>query len=202
MGNEKYVDTFESHLDEAIKSKRGQERVNIITGRFQPFHMGHLKIAEDLYKKNGLPIILIKVRKTKESMITEYGKGTLFPYSIIDNMLNEIIKNYDFIIDHIEIENVSFDTQLFPSLRPKYEPVLFGAGPDRVIGYDAQRQRFIDKHDNKLNFDPDFEIEKTNRYGSATVVRDAINKGDKEMFLKLMPESLHKFYDDLKNTKK
>lgn len=204
MKNEKYVQPFESYLFEAIKrnTNRGKTRVNIVTGRFQPFHTGHLKIAEDLYKENGLPVVLVKVRKKNENTVTKAGKGTSFPYALTDKMLDDVVKSYPYIKDHIEIEYVAFDSQLFPALRPKYEPVLFGAGPDRVKGYDNQRLSFIEKHDNALNFDPDFAIEETKRYGSATAVRNAIEEGDEKTFKKLMPKPLHKYFNELKNTKK
>lgn len=201
MRNKKYVKSFKSYLYEANENtERGKERVNIVTGRFQPFHKGHLKIAEDLYKKNGLPVVLVKVRKTDENSKTKLGKGTPFPYSLTDKMLDDIVKKYPYIKDHVEIEHVAFDSQLFPALRPKYEPVLFGAGHDRITGYNRQLKSFI--KNNTLNLNPKFTIEETKRYGSATVVRNSIDNNNEKEYKKLMPRSLHKYFNELKITKK
>ena len=176
------------------QEKQGKRLVNIFVGRFQPFHNGHLKAAEDLYKQNNYPVVIVMVRGTGKS-----GKGTTFSRELSIKILDDVVKNVKFIIDYIEIPYVAFDTQLFPALRPKYEPVLFGAGEDRYEGYERQRISIKIKHKNKLNMRDDFEIVKTNRYGSGTEVRETIKNGDIEKFKKLMPKFLHKYWNELLN---
>lgn len=181
----------ESILNEA-EEKQGKELVNIMVGRFQPFHNGHYLAAKELHDKNGLPVVLASVRAKGKT-----GKGTSFTDVTMDKMMKDVIKKSGFIIDNVEIPFVAFDTKLFPALRPKYEPVLFGAGEDRVATYDRQRISMRDKHKNKINMRDDFEIQLTGRYGSGTAVRNAIEKGDQKEFESTMPKFLHNYWDTL-----
>lgn len=181
----------ESNINEA-EEKQGKKLVNIMVGRFQPFHNGHYLAAKELHDKNGLPVVLASVRAKGKT-----GKGTSFTDATMDKMMKDVIKKSGFIIDNVEIPFVAFDTKLFPALRPKYEPVLFGAGEDRVATYDRQRISMRDKHKNKLNMRDDFEIQLTGRYGSGTAVRNAIEKGDQKEFESTMPKFLHNYWETL-----
>jgi len=181
----------ESIINEA-EEKQGKKLVNIMVGRFQPFHNGHYLAAKELHDKNGLPVVLASVRAKGKT-----GKGTSFTDATMDKMMKDVIKKSGFIIDNVEIPFVAFDTKLFPALRPQYEPVLFGAGEDRVATYDRQRISMRDKHKNKLNMRDDFEIQLTGRYGSGTAVRNAIEKGDQKEFESTMPKFLHNYWETL-----
>ena len=172
--------------------KQGKKLVNIMVGRFQPFHIGHYKACEELYKENGNPVVLVSVRGSGKS-----GKGTSFSEDTMAKMMKDVISKSGFIIDHVEIRAVAFDTMLFPALRPKYEPVLFGAGEDRTETYERQRLSMMEKHKNKLNMRSDFAIHLTGRYGSGSSVRDAIENNDKAGFEKQMPKFLHGYWDIL-----
>jgi len=178
-------------LNEAV-AKQGKQPVNIMVGRFQPFHIGHFKACEELHKENGNPIVLVTVRGSGKS-----GKGTAFTEPTMDKMMKDVIKKSGFIIDHVEIKFVAFDTQLFPALRPKYEPVLMGAGDDRIETYERQTQSMRVKHENKLNIREDFAIQLTGRYGSGTAVRQSITDQDQKAFNQSMPSFLHGYWDIL-----
>jgi cytidyltransferase-like protein len=175
------------------ETKQGKKDVNIFVGRFQPFHIGHYKAAEELYKKNGKPVVLVSVRGSGKS-----GKGTAFTEPTMKKMMKDVIAKSGFIIDHKEIKMVAFDTQLFPALRPQYEPVLFGAGEDRTQTYERQRLSMMDKHKNVLNMRDDFAIHLTGRYGSGTETRQAIQDNDILGFENQMPKFLHGYWDVLR----
>ena len=184
---------IESVLNEEKEpEKRGKKDVNIMVGRFQPFHTGHLKAAEELHKENGLPVVIVNVK-------SKSGKNIVFSDETMDKMYSDVVKNSDFIIDKVEINQVAFDTQVFPALRPKYEPVLFGAGEDRVKVYKAQENSFRNKKGNQINMKDEFDIYQTKRHGSGTAVRKSLKSDDQDSFNKSMPKFLHGMYDTFKD---
>jgi len=88
---------------------------------------------------------------------------------------------------------------MFNMMRPKYEPVLWGTGTDRIKVYSYQ----VDKQEyrNDLGVRPDFglfEIPRTGNNISATQVREAILDGDEKLFKKLTPKEIHGMYNELK----
>lgn len=183
--------------------KQGSKLVNILIGRFQPFHLSHYLVVKQLYEQNSLPIVIVSVRGKGN-----YGKGTSISQSLSNKMMDVLVNDCPFIIDHVEISHVAFDSQLFPSLRPKYEPVLLGAGADRFDGY--TRQTKTSKEKGSLNIHEDFEVIKTKRNFnidkkfeiSGTDIRRYIKEGDKNSFIESMPQELYVFWDALFNEMK
>ena len=89
---------------------------------------------------------------------------------------------------------------MFNELRPKYEPVLWGTGTDRMKTYSYQ----VDKEEyrNDLNVRPDFglfEITRGDNDVSATQVRNAMLEDDEKTFKKLTPRAIHGMYSELKD---
>lgn len=183
--------SFKEFLNESTNPKQGKKPVNIMVGRFQPFHIGHYMAAKELYDQNSHDVVIVSVVSKGK------GKGTSFSQDIYDKMMKKLIKDTPFIIDSIEISYVAFDTQLFANLRPKYEPVLLGAGEDRVDSYINQMNSFRIKKGNSLNMREDFDIFQTKRSTSGTKVREYIKNGDRKNFEKLMPPSLRNFWPEL-----
>lgn len=181
--------SFKEFLNEQKVESRGKKPVNIMVGRFQPFHIGHWKAAKELHDQNGLPVVIVSVRGGKK------GKGTDFSKSLSDKMIKDLIRKTPFLEDMIEIKYVAFDVELFANLRPKYEPVLMGAGEDRFKAYKNQMTSFRDKKGNWLNMRDDFDIFQTSRSASGTEVRDLIKNGNKKGFEKLMPPVLHNYWN-------
>ena len=184
--------SFSNFVNESQKDTHGNTPVNILIGRFDPFHIGHYSAAKELVDKNGYPVVIVSVRGKGD-----FGKGTTVSKELFDKMVSKLVKTVPFINGHIEITNVSFDKQLFVNLRPKYEPVLLGAGADRIKGYTAQMNSFRDKKGNVINMRQDFDVVQTSRKASGTEVREIISKKDKKNFLRLMPKELHNFWDEL-----
>ncbi len=188
-------DIFESQIFEGlslIHKDKGKKKVNIFVGRFQPFTLGHAKVFETIHKENGLPVVVLIVRGGKPD-----PERKPFDEDMQMKMFKGMQKNYSFLEDAIIIKNASPDT-IFDSLRPKYEPVLWGTGSDRLDGY----QKMIDKYRSELNAGDDFntfEIFRTNEHISATKVREAIKADDLNTFKEMTPRGIWPLYKEMQH---
>lgn len=187
---------FESILDinEALKlntTERGEKKVNIIAGRFQPFTEGHMKVVEQLYKANGLPTFILVVRGSKaDPAKNPFDEDTQLA------MIGAIQDHNKMIEGAAVIGTAGIDT-IFNATRPAYEPVLWGAGTDRLKAYKYQ----IDKYKEELNALPELdahEIKRSDEDISATKVREALKIDDEATFKKMTPKGMHKMYEQLK----
>ena len=189
-------------LNEALKVKHGEhgkELVNMFVGRFQPFTLGHAKVLETIHKENGYPVVVLLVK----SKNPKYKKGDEFskPYDAKTQIeiFNNVKKQYPFLKEIIIVPTGGIDT-MFNEMRPKYEPVLWGTGTDRLKGYAYQVNN--DSYRDQLNVRSDFglfEIPRNDDNISATQVRNAMLDGDEKLFKKLTPRAIHKMYDELKS---
>lgn len=79
-----------------------------------------------------------------------------------------------------------------------YEAALWLAGEDRIESYRKQlNNTAVDKIENELEVTVP-ELYQTERYGSATAVRNAIAEDDFAEFKKLMPNGTDVLYDKFK----
>lgn len=189
----------ESDLNEALKVKtteHGRKPVNMFVGRFQPFTLGHAKVIKQLYDQNGYPtvIFLVKAKKAKkeDAFKRPYDEQTQL------EMLNNLKKELP--IEHVYIVPSAAIDVMFNELRPKYEPVLWGTGTDRMKQYGFQVDKPVYRED--LNVRPDFslyEIKRGDENISATKVRNAMLEDDFKAFKKMTPKGIHGMYNDLKN---
>ena len=190
------------NLNEGLKmqyTEQGKELVNMFVGRFQPFTLGHAKVLEALHKENGYPVVvlLVKSKNAKPKKGDEFSK----PYDTETQiqMFNNVKKQYKFLKDILIIPTGGIDT-IFNALRPKYEPVLWGTGTDRLAGYGYQVNN--DQYRDELNCRADFglfEIKRTDDNISATKVRNAMLDGDEKLFQSMTPKSIHNLYGTLKS---
>jgi hypothetical protein len=185
---------FESIINEALKlntTERADKKVNILAGRFQPFTEGHMKVVEQLYKANGLPTFILVVRGGKADPVKNpFDEDTQLA------MIGAIQSHNKMVEGAAVIGTAGIDT-IFNALRPTYEPVLWGAGTDRLKAYKYQ----IDKYKEELNALPEldaFEIKRGEEDVSATKVREALKIDDEATFKKMTPKGMHKMYDELK----
>ena len=172
------------------KQAEGLERVNFMVGRFQPPTLGHIKVIEQIYKQNGYPVVVFTVRAKNRN-----PEKTPFMDETISELFAKIKGEYsNLIADFIEIPSAGVD-QIINSLRPKYEPVLWGTGSDRLKGYGAQIDRYKDYPGfPKIEM---YEIKRGDDDISATKVREALRSGDKTTFNKMMPKSAYRYFDKL-----
>ena len=95
------------------------------------------------------------------------------------SMVAALQKQYPFIEGSVVVPNGAIDT-MFSSLRPAYEPVLWGYGTDRKGSYDGQIQN--DSYRTQLGVLPEFqghEIKRGDEDVSASKVRNALERDDK-----------------------
>jgi hypothetical protein len=175
--------------------QRGKKPVNIFVGRFQPFTLGHVKVFEQMYKKNGLPVVVFLVRGGKPD-----PEKRPFSEELQQAMFAEMTKEFKFLEAAFVVPNGSIDT-LFATARPAYEPIMWGYGTDRKKAYDAMINK--PEYREELGVDPEFtgfEIFRTDDDISASKVRNALIIDDETTYKKMTPKSIHKFYKTLQDT--
>jgi len=184
---------FEQEIFEALSlsnKRQGHKKVNIFIGRFQPFTLGHAKVFETLHRENGLPVVVFLVRGSKR----DYERAP-FDEDMQLRMFAAMQKEYKFLEAAYVISNASID-QVLNSLRPTYEPVLWGTGTDRLSSY----RRMVDRYREEAHLLPEmqmYEIKRGDEDISATKVRNALSINDIKTFNKMVPNSLHKFFKEL-----
>jgi cytidyltransferase-like protein len=177
--------------------EKGSKEVNMFVGRFQPFTLGHVKVVEHLHKQNGLPTVIFLVKaKTKKK---EDSFKRPFDETMQVNMIKQVMREYP--IETVYVIDTGAIDKMFNAMRPKYEPVLWGTGSDRMKTYGYQVNN--PKYREELGVDEDFrleEIPRTDDNISATKVRNALLDGDERTFKSMTPKSMHKMYELLKQT--
>jgi cytidyltransferase-like protein len=187
-------------INEGLKvnhPERGAKEVNMFVGRFQPFTLGHVKVVEHLHKQNGLPTVIFLVKaKTKKK---EDSFKRPFDETMQVNMIKHVMKEYP--IETVYVIDTAAIDKMFNAMRPKYEPVLWGTGSDRMKTYGYQVNN--PKYRGELGVEDSFrleEIPRTDDNISATKVRNALLDGDEKTYKSMTPKSMHKMYKLLKQT--
>ena len=173
---------------EAENDQSHLESVNVVIGRYQPFTIGHLGMAKELYKINGLPSVYIYIR-------SKSGKNSKFSDNLTINYMEDITKGQDLVKDAWSMTGSFIPVVIMETQRRGYNPVLIGAGEDRAKTYTgmAKRMKNITTH-------PDFAIQELKgRLTSGTEVRQAILDGDEKKFKKFTPKQIHPYYKQLKD---
>ena len=176
------------------KLEKGLKKVNIFVGRYQPFTKGHLSAFKEMYEYNGLPVVVLIVRGSKPD-----PERRPFDEDLQISMFNELKDNHEFLECSYVLTSAAIDL-IFETLRPTYEPVLWGFGTDRKERYEYMINK--ESYRQEINVLPEFsgyEIERTDDDVSASKIRQALSIEDYDTFKSLMPESLIDFYDSLKN---
>lgn len=178
VGTNNDTDTEQKPAKKSIKKK-----VNIIVGRFQPFHNGHLSMIKELYDANKLPVVLVVVNTGKQSEQSPFTEKTISSY--LDNVINE---NQKIIADYVFTKR-GFIDDVVEALRPKYEPILWGVGEDRIDGYQMQLELNFRKG-NPLNLSDKFLIMKTSRIVNGVDVRKMIQDDNFNKFKDAVPKGV------------
>ena len=177
--------------------EQGKQLVNSFVGRFQPFTLGHAKVLETIHKENGFPVVVFLVKAKTKKKGDEFSR----PYDEKTQieMFNNVKKQYPFLKEIFVIPTGGIDV-MFNEMRPKYEPVLWGTGSDRMTSYGYQVNN--DSYRDQLNCRADFglyEIPRTDDDISATAVRNSLLDGDEKLFNNLTPKAIHGMYNELKS---
>jgi cytidyltransferase-like protein len=189
----------EAPILEALTVKfpdQGKKLVNMFVGRFQPFTLGHIKVIEAIHKQNGFPVVIFlvksKTKKAEDAFKRPFDEDT--QVAMIKNLKSKYPIEEVFVIPTGGIDT------MFNAMRPKYEPVLWGTGSDRMKTYGFQVNKDTYREDLGVRTDFGlFEIPRTGNNISATQVRNAMLDGDEKLFKKLTPKPIHNMYDELKS---
>lgn len=163
--------------------------VNVLIGRFQPFHSGHLKMAKKLKEKNKLPSFVVVVYPGHDKS----GKSP-FNERVIKQYMEAVIRdNPDDLVDYIIVDRGLVGSIINKLVGMGLEPHLIAAGDDRKDYYEKQIE-YIKRSDLIDNLPKDFGLEVTPRFTSATEVRDKLKNDDFAALKKLLPKSVLNLY--------
>jgi hypothetical protein len=184
-----------SEVNEDNEKKPGNEQenkeltpVNLLVGRFQPFHNGHLKMATELEKENKLPSIVAVVHPGHNNS----GKSP-FNEDLVNKYMQAVVKeNPSKIVGYFIVKRGLLGIIYGAAKEHGYLVNLIGAGDDRVEDYKKQCD-YLKKAGG--DFPESIKVVETPRSTSGTEVRKAIENEDFTQFKKLVPSSVSNFYD-------
>jgi cytidyltransferase-like protein len=187
------IDSSESpkkSLEESGDSKEELKDVNVLIGRFQPFHNGHLKMAKKMKEENDLPCIVAVVHPGHNSS----GKSP-FDEDLVKKYMEAVVRENGDSICGFFIVNRGLLGVIYGTAKTHgFNIKSIGAGDDRVSDYKKQID-YLKK--NGKDFPQDITIVKTPRSTSATEVRKKIEEEDFTSFKKMVPPSISSLYNSL-----
>lgn len=191
------IDSSPKSKSIVITEKEGEEDkklkdVNLLVGRFQPFHNGHLKMAKFLKEKNNLPSVAVVVYPGHNKS----GKSP-FNEDTIKKYMDGVVRDEKEVIDYIIVQRGLIGSAIVKLLEKGYKPNLIGAGEDRMGDYTKQLE-YVKKSDIGDQMQ-DLKLVQTPRATSATEVRNAIKDEDYHKFRKLVPAGVERMYTALKS---
>lgn len=188
------IDTSPKTKTPSISEKEEEKNlkdVNLLIGRFQPFHNGHLKMAKFLKEKNDLPSVAVVVYPGHNKS----GKSP-FREKTIQKYMDGIVRDEKDVVDYIIVQRGLIGSAIVKLLEKGYKPQLIGAGEDRINDYTKQIE-YVKKSDIGDQMQ-DLKLVETPRVTSATKVREEIKDGDYSRFKRLVPRAVENVYDLLK----
>ena len=176
-----------------VKEEKKEERtpVNVIMGRFQPFHSGHLNMARELKEKNGHPTVALVVYPGHNKS----GKSP-FDANSIKRYMDAVVENNEEIESYLILYRGLLGSGVAKLIQKGYDPILIGAGPDRIEDYEKQID-YLKMSDIKDQISDDLELVKTPRVTSGTDVRKVLASGDFSKFKKMVPKEVANLFNDL-----
>lgn len=182
--------TKESDVSEIKKEEA--KKVNVIMGRFQPFHLGHLKMAKKLKEENGFPSFVVVV-------YAGHNKSGKSPFNekIISQYMDAVVNdNKEDLEGYIIVDRGLLGSSINKLVNLGYEPHLVGVGDDRKDYYDKQFD-YIKRSELAEKLPEDFKLSETPRFTSATEVRKKLKEEDFAGLKKLLPKAVLNLYKTL-----
>ena len=192
-----------TNISEAVDDRYGGRMpVNIYTGRFQPFHLGHLSNLEEAAKR-GLRTVLCPVMKGSSKSAKDH------PFEAVEGEMFERLKNAygDLIVEIQPIKNPFVEFWLYPLREKGYEPIMWTTGTDRQPSYEAMIEKYKDKYGlvdgfEVVGIDKDMDAEGGSATDtgkiSGTGIRKCLVDGDEEGFRRQMPKCLWDMYGKMR----
>ena len=176
--------------EDTEEDKKKLQPVNLLVGRFQPFHNGHLKMVDQLYKENDLPSIIAVVHPG-------HNKSGKSPYDekLISRYMEGIVRDNPGKIAGYFVVNRGLLGPIYGKAKEHgFIPKVIGAGDDRIEDYNKQAD-YLKKAGG--DFPEDIKIVQTKRSSSGTDVRKKIEAEDYVGFKKLVPQAVANVYNSL-----
>jgi hypothetical protein len=166
------------------------KEVNLLVGRFQPFHNGHLKMSKTMKEKNGLPCIIAVIHPGHNKS----GKSP-FPQNLVSKYMESISKENPELIEGYFMSPRGLLGVLYGKAKELGFQVKFiAAGDDRIEDFKKQAD-YLKKAGG--DFPEDIKVIETPRTLSGTEVRKAIEEEDFLAFKKMVPSPVSALYNQL-----
>lgn len=176
--------------EEDETDKKKLEPVNLLVGRFQPFHNGHMKMVDQLYKENDLSSIIAVVHPG-------HNKSGKSPYDekLISRYMEGIVRDNPGKISGYFVVNRGLLGPIYGKAKEYgFLPKAIAAGDDRIEDYNKQAE-YLKKAGG--DFPEDIKIIQTKRSSSGSEVRKKIESEDYTGFKKLVPQAVANVYNSL-----
>jgi cytidyltransferase-like protein len=170
--------------------KKPLKEVNLLVGRFQPFHNGHLKMAKYMKEKNDLPCIIAVVHPGHNKS----GKSP-FTQDLVSKYMESISKQNPELIEGFYMAPRGLLGVLYGKAKELgFKIKAVAAGDDRIEDYKKQAD-YLKKAGG--DFPDDVQVIETPRVTSGSDVRKAIENEDFLTFKKLVPPGVSALYNQL-----
>jgi hypothetical protein len=176
---------FKKNKNISVKPKK----VNVIIGSFQPIHNGHIKAAEALKAKNGLPSILIAIRKGNRRI----------PFSERSTriMLEKVQQANPDLIAEVRLGESDSIKDILNMISPDFTPILWGSSEKRINDFVLQIEH-IKKRNIPIRLTDDFNLVLVPQYLNSDDVRNCILSGDFNKFKSMVPSTISSEFFNLK----
>jgi nicotinamide mononucleotide adenylyltransferase len=194
--SDEIVDPVDDDLVNQIKDILGQndpisdhtlvspgKEVNIVIGKFQPFNNGHLKLIKKANQTNGLPVVIMVVKGSKNFIKGEVMDRMM---SIVSNELPDIIDSYKYIDDDLLSSAIN-------SLGNKYNPKTLTIGTKRLDNYLLQ-SRSLKK---RKKLDKDFVLQTAPEWVNSKEILNDLGEKNYLNFKKNVPKGLASIWEEL-----
>lgn len=158
--------------------------VNIIIGKFNPFHNGHLKLIKKANQHNDLPVCVFVVNNGK-GFIDSDTKTKMM--ELVASDLSDIVKSVKF------VDNDLLSTSL-NHLDQKYSPKTLTVGKKRLDNYVLQSKSL--KKKGKLP--KEFQIQSAPEWVTTHQINDILKENDYVNFKNNVPKSIHSLWEEIK----
>lgn len=164
------------------------EDVNIIVGEFQPIHNGHIKAAEALKSKNGLPCVFVSIIKSNRK----------YPFSerSVRILLEKVQQSNPELIKEVIIVNRNSIKDILKSLKPRFNPTLWGSTSNKIKDYALQLE-YIRKKNIPLRITDQFKLIEIPKYQDTNDVLDSIKNGNFSKFKDIVPTCINSEFFNL-----
>lgn len=170
------------------------EKVNVIVGRFQPFTLGHVKGAEQVWSAYKLRTVYLIIDTPKSKVDSRH------PFESEQIIRDNSGCGEDWFAGMFGIRNADIGKIAEVCRNNGFEPVMWTCGTDRYGQYSRQASsKYIDMY----GLDPDFKINEIKRGDedvSASAVRRALKDNDRKTYEKMMPQWVWSKFDTYRTT--